>query len=168
MENLAWNSDMIMPMDKRLLQNLKNTWKNCNNASSGFLTNVPVSQLVTKPFEPRFTSFAYEFACLAHTRLCYIEALKTGVANFSDQRGIPSKASLQAASKSQLISLLSQASNEILAEIDALKSPAGLNFIEWLLQHERLHQGKLIVYVSQAGYRLPESLVKTWGESNFE
>lgn len=57
-------------MEERLIQNLKNAWRNCNAATTGFAANVPERMWRTKPFEPRFKLFAWEFACLTRTRLC--------------------------------------------------------------------------------------------------
>ena len=39
--------------------------------------------------------------------------------------------------------------------------------ISWLLQHEQLHYGKLILYFSKCEIEIPKSLKQMWGENNF-
>lgn len=152
----------------RLIQELKNAWRNSNSATAGFLAGVPAEVLHTKPFNPRFTSFAWEFACLTRTRYCYLDGLRTGKVDFSDREGIPNKDQLAQESNGQFQERLSQTSNDILTEIEKINSSDQVATISWLLQHERVHHGKLMLYLSIAGLPLPESFVKTWGESNFK
>jgi hypothetical protein len=155
-------------MDSNLLQELKNAWRNTNIASYGFLSNIPFEKVEEKPFEIRFKSFSWEFACIIRTRLCYIEELKTGIPNFEDREGIPNKDVLMKESKTKMLELLSETSNNLLEEIEKIDDSHKVARIIWLLQHERIHHGKLMLYLSQSGFKLPESFIKTWGESNFK
>lgn len=155
-------------MDKRLIQNLKNSWRNCNSATSDFVQSVPSDKWQDKPFNPRFKSFAWEFACLVRTRLCYLKALKTGKMDFfDDQADIPNKEVIKSYSKKQIQDLISQTTNDFIDQIEKIDSAEKVNFITWLLQHERIHHGKLMLYCSNIGLELPKSFKKTWGESNF-
>lgn len=152
---------------KRLIQNLKNNWRNCNNATTEFLQAISNEDLNKKPFDPRFKSFNWEFACLLRTRICYLEGLKTGKLSFADIEGLPDKNKIGEFSKTEMLDKFSELSNALLEEIDKLDTAEKVNMINWLLQHERIHHGKLTLYHSQSGHQLPESFKKTWGESNF-
>jgi hypothetical protein len=155
-------------LDQRLIQDVKNAWRNCNSATIGFCQNVPPNKWFSKPFEPRFRSFAWEFACLTRTRYCYLKSLKANIPPlFSHQEDIPDKEVLTKMDKKEIINHLKQLSGKLLTEIEQLKSPDQINKIIWLLQHERIHHGKLMLYFSNAELKLPESFVKTWGEANF-
>jgi hypothetical protein len=153
-------------MDPRLIQDLKNSWRNCNAATVGFLTNIPADRLTEKPFKERFRTFAWEFACLIRTRLCYLEGLKTGELRFNDRDSIPNKDEVETKSKAEMLDTLSATTNMMIEEIEQV-SIDRVGMVLWLLQHERIHHGKLMLYLSQADFDLPESFVKTWGESNF-
>lgn len=152
---------------KKIIQDLKNSLRNCNSATTGFLASVPSNMLSSRPFEPRFTSFAWEFACLIRTRYCYLDSLKTDQLKFNDREGIPLKNELLNQSKTDLLDKLSQTSNALLTEIAKIDSAKKVATVNWLLQHERTHHGKLTLYHSKAEYKLPDSFVQTWGESNF-
>ena len=121
-----------------------------------------------KPFDNRFTSFAWEFACLIRSRLCYLDALKTGEFNFTDREGIPNKEELVKNSKSEMLNLLSTTSTALLSEIAQIGTQDKVATIIWLLQHERIHHGKLMLYFSKADLEIPDSFKKTWGETNFK
>lgn len=155
-------------MDPRLIQDLKNGWRNTNNATTGFLQNIPTYKLNDKAFDQRFTTYAWEFACLIRTRLCYLDELKTGVQNFADRDDIPNKEEILNYSKAKMLDKLSETSNHLVDELETLCEYAKVGRIIWLLQHERIHQGKLILYHAKSGYEIPESFKKTWGESNFK
>lgn len=154
-------------MDKRLIQDFKNSWRNCNAASTDFAEKIPLEKWPIKPFDPRFKSFAWEFACIVRTRLCYLKGLKTGKLDFSDQEDILNKEILETYSKKEILELLSQLTNDFIIEIERINSSEGIKLINWILQHERIHHGKLILYFSQIGLEIPKSFKKTWGESNF-
>jgi hypothetical protein len=153
-------------MDKRIIQDFKNSWRNINAATLGFAKAIPPQEWETKPFNPRFKTFAWEFACLTRTRMCYLKALKTGQLKFSHQDDIPDKDVLEKTSKKEIIDLLVKFSKDLLTQIEKVDENK-MSKILWLFQHERIHHGKLILYLSQASFKLPESFVETWGESNF-
>lgn len=154
-------------MDKRIIQDLKNSWRNCNTSTIGFMDSIPTEKFHDIPFKTRFKTFAWEFACIARTRFCYIDALKTGALNFSDRPSVPNKNNLSREKKGYLKKLINETSLDILKEIEKINSPEKVSLITWLLQHERIHHGKLLLYCSWLKLKLPKSFVKTWGESNF-
>lgn len=143
-------------------------WRNCNVATIDFAKKVPESEWREKPFEKRFKNFAWEFACLTRTRMCYLNALRTGKINFGKQDGMPEKEILALETKSKTLEELAQLAREILEQIEKSKVENKVELLAWLLQHERIHQGKFILYFAQKGWKMPKSFVKTWGESNFK
>jgi hypothetical protein len=96
-----------------------------------------------------------------------LKGLETGKLVFSPQEDIPNKEVLEGKSKEEILELLSQTARDLLDKIEHIESVEEVDFIVWLLQHERIHHGKLLIYASKADLNLPESFVKTWGPSNF-
>jgi hypothetical protein len=154
-------------MDTRLLQDLKNNWRNINGSTIKFAQNVPVNMWNIKPFEKRFTTFSWEFACILRTRLCYLRAFKTGVLDFAESKEIPSKKEIVQWEKSKIVNELHKLGKEILKEVSVADTLEKVKFANLLFQHERVHQGKFIIYHSQLGLEIPKSFKKTYGESNF-
>lgn len=155
-------------MDKRIIQDLKNSWRNCNASTIGFIDSIPSDKFHIIPFETRFKTFAWEFVCIVRTRLCYLEALKSGKLNFSDRSTVPNKNNLSREEKKTLLKLINDTARSILVEIEKVNSAEKISLITWILQHERIHHGKLLLYCSQLKLELPKSFVRTWGESNFK
>jgi len=154
-------------MNDKTIQGLKNSWRNSNSSTIGFAKSVPTNKWKSKALENRFRSFAWEFACLARTRMCYLKALRTGELIFSHQEDIPDKSVLENEGKSEIVNILEKTAREVLKEIECLENEEKMGLIIWLLQHERVHHGKLMLYNSLANFKLPKTFVKTWGESNF-
>ena len=69
--------------------------------------------------------------------------------------------------KKDLLDNLKGSAREILSEIERVEIASTVGFVISLLQHERIHQGKLILYFSISELDIPESFRKTWGETNF-
>ncbi|EKD99440.1 MAG: hypothetical protein ACD_22C00256G0013 [uncultured bacterium] len=154
-------------MDNKIIQSLKNNWRNVNTATISFANTVPTDIWTTRPFEKRFTTYSWEFACLARTRICYLKGLKTGNLIFSPQTDIPNKKDMTGWDKKDIISSLKDSARKILTEIEKIQTTSKVSFVISLLQHERLHQGKLILYYSISKLEIPKSFRKTWGETNF-
>lgn len=154
-------------LDKKIIQSLKISWKNCNSATLDFANSVPASSWQSKPFQFRFKSFAWEFACITRTRFCHLEAFKTGRLLFAERSSAPKKSNLEKEPKAIIIKELNKLGTSLLREIDAVDSIQKVDFITWLLQHERVHQGKLILYFATSGLKTPNSFKNTWGRSNF-
>jgi hypothetical protein len=154
-------------MDSNLIQVYKNSWRNCNNATVAFATSTTLDLWNKKPFDKRFTTYSWEYACLLRTRMCYLTGLKTGKLTFSHQNDIPDKSEVEKYSKNEVIEGLKEYAKLILEQIEKINTTQQLDLVNWLLQHERIHQGKLVLYHSQLGIKIPDSFKKTWGESNF-
>lgn len=148
-------------------QDVLHAWARCAQTTGEFLEGVPEERLHALPFVPRFETFSWEFACLIRTRLCYLEALRTRRRlSFVDRAGIPPKDRLEKRGKSELSTLLLNTASSIsIAIVDskARRLPLFLN----LLEHERLHHGKLILYFAQCFMNFPPTLISDWGEDNF-
>src|SRR5690242_2683401 len=125
-------------MDERIIQDLKNHWRNSNSSTIGFASNVPTDQWQSKPYNPRSKTFSWEFACLLRTRMCYLKGLRTGQLNFSHQDDIPDKPLLVEKEKKEIVDQLEQLSREILEDIEKLDQPSQLDLVISLLNHERL------------------------------
>jgi len=154
-------------MDKDLIQKLKNHWRNINAATIGFAQSIPANKWHSKTFDNRFKSFSWEFACLTRTRMCYTKGLKTGELIFSTQKEVPNKEVVEKWGKTKVVNELKKLAKEILTLIGKVDSPNQVDMIIWLLEHERIHHGKLTLYHSKANFKLPESFKNTWGKNNF-
>ncbi len=154
-------------MAKNLVEQRKQ-WRNCNVSTIEFAKNIPEHIWSERAFGNRFKSFAWEMACITRTRICYLNALKTGKLAFARQVGIPDKNFLENESKGQSVKRLSSLAREILKEIEVSRVENKVEFLSWLMQHERIHQGKLLLYFSYIKLKLPKSFIKTWGRENFE
>jgi hypothetical protein len=146
---------------------LKNMWRNCNNSSFTFAASIPLDVWTQKPFAPRFSSYSWEVACILRTRLCYLDAFKTGSLYFTSRDNILDKNKYFEMSKTEVLSLLKETAESILDEVSRLETFEKLTYFMQLLQHKRIHHGKLLLYHSKSGLELPKSFKKTWGESNF-
>lgn len=154
-------------IDEKLIQKLKSQWRNCNRGTIEFASSVGIKSWNQKSFKNRFSRFSWEFACITRTRYCYIDGLKNGKLTFSEREGIPNKSSVELLSKSEIINLLNLTAKEILKQIEDIDSIEKVDFMISLLNHERIHQGKLILLHSNSGLKISDSFRKTWGESNF-
>jgi hypothetical protein len=80
-------------------------------------------------------------------------------------------------SKEEMFKALEETGTEILRMISEPKikeieyfgeKSSKLNVMSWLFQHEQLHFGKLILYLTQAEIEIPDSLRKMWGTQSFK
>lgn len=154
-------------MDDVLKKVLKDSWQNCNESTIGFAECIPENIWHEKPFKKRFRSFSWEFACILRTRMCYIKGFKIGKAIFSHQDDIPDKSLVESWNKAEVINKLRSINVDVLVKIECISDQNGISLMLWLIQHERIHQGKLMLYCSQIHLTLPENFVTTWGKSNF-
>lgn len=148
---------------QQLIDNLKFNWQDCHKTSLECAELVPKELWSTKPFDPRFKSFAWEFACLARTRLCYLKSMDTGRLNFSTQPDIPDRTVFVDSSKEEVIKHLNSAYKQLRSKIEQIEDADQVSFVAWLLQHERIHHGKLVLYLAQADLELPPTFAETWG-----
>ncbi|MBN1162528.1 hypothetical protein JXA34_02155 [Patescibacteria group bacterium] len=152
---------------ENLSDKLRIHWHNCNQATTEFAKAVPADRWSEKAFDPRFKSFSWEFSCLVRTRLCYLKAFQTGYLEFRHQEDIPDKDVVMSWDKNYILEKLEVTSIGIFKEIEVLDTPEKVDMATWLLEHERIHQGKLILYFAKTELLIPEEFKKTWGQENF-
>ncbi|VVB79794.1 Uncharacterised protein [uncultured archaeon] len=151
-------------MDNGFLEN----WKQVNELTINFLKCIPEDDFEKKPFDNKFKNFAWEFGCILSTREGYIRGWKGGTLDGSMFSGD------LLFSKAEFLKKLNSTGDEILKILED-KGVKEINYfgsmtskevvLSWLLQHEHLHYGKLVLYLSNLGIPLPESLVRMWGSS---
>lgn len=148
-------------------------WKECNEVTIAFLSGIPEKIYLNKPFQPRFRSFSWEFACLLTTRQMYIHGIKSGKLD-GNSECTPEKEA-EEYSKERMKTELAR-TDKLIREIIEGKEKKVLFFgketstpalMSWLMQHEQLHFGKLMIYAAQAGITQPKELKKMWGEGSF-
>jgi len=158
--------------DMRSSEALKN-WKECNEVTMSFLESVPEKIYPNKPFQPRFRPFSWEFACLLTTRQMYINGIKCGNLD-GNSECVPEKEAEEYSKEKMKIELAR--TDELIHEIIKGKEKTITFFgkktstpalMSWLMQHEQLHFGKLMIYAAQAGLDQPKELKKMWGEGSF-
>lgn len=149
-------------------------WSEIQKVTSELLTSLPDEAYHTRPFEPRFKTFAWEFSCILTTRLGYIRGIRSG--RIDGSCFTESDPEMEKLGKGEMVEMLEKAYRDIQSiigddlsgKIDYFGTPYDVSAVlYWLLQHEQLHYGKLIIYFSQAGIALPASLKEMWGKDNF-
>ncbi|MBS3152812.1 hypothetical protein J4230_05380 [Candidatus Woesearchaeota archaeon] len=157
--------------EKDFLEN----WRWCNKITIEILKNTPNNVYFSKPFKNRFKSFAWEFACLLTTREMYINGFKNN--NINKNTKATSNEEAEKFSKEQIIKELEKTNKSIekiikdnkIKEIKFFGNKTSkLSCISWLMQHEQLHFGKLMLYCAQLDIKQSNSLKIIWGESSFK
>ncbi|MBS3148995.1 hypothetical protein J4219_09040 [Candidatus Woesearchaeota archaeon] len=162
---------MPISLEKQFLVN----WQSCHKTTSDFLNSTSDSILRTKPFHSRFRSFAWEFACLVTTRQMYISGFMKG--KIDETSACDSEKSIELSSQLTVKTLLEETNKQI-GQIITNEKIRTVNFwgtktdklavLSWLMQHEQLHYGKLILYLAQVNQKLPSSIKEMWGRSSFQ
>ena len=156
-------------MHDRLLEN----WNAVDAITLQFLDNIPESIFHSRSFADRFTSFAWEFTCIFTTREMYIDGFTTGRldgnSKQSDEKFIAGLTKLE----------LKERLNDVGSKIRGIivDKPTEINYfgsnwstrdvISYLLQHEQLHFGKLMLFCAQADIEVPTLLKDMWGMASF-
>ncbi|MFX1324809.1 MAG: DinB family protein [Promethearchaeota archaeon] len=116
-------------------------------------------------------SLGKQFRHLGDVQLCYIEAIRTGVIDFSKYvRNYSIESSIEKLEQflkemdDKLFILLKESDN---LEIDwgFAKIPLAQH-LDFLIQHEILHHGELIVYIRTLNLTFPNSWEEIWGPLN--
>ena len=150
-------------------------WKGCNKIALEILKNIPDIAYNKKPFEGRFKTFAWEFACLLTTRGMYIQGYKEGKIN--EKTKAASDKDAEMVNKIEMRKRLIKTNKEIIRILEEKKGRTISFFGEkrtkegvfiWLLQHEQVHFGKLMLYCAQAKVQQSNELKQTWGEHTFQ
>lgn len=140
-------------------------WQNCNGSTKAFLESIPVENYDSKPFTGRFKKFSWEFACIVRTRLCYIDAFRTSQLTFENRNEIKDKDFYELLAVEEMQELLHKTGVEL---TQLLRDEHSEELALWLMQHEALHQGKLLLYNAELGIQAPQRFKSTWGEDNFK
>lgn len=157
-----------------ILQNIMENLTEVNKVTLDFLDKIPVKLFHQKAFPGRFKSFAWEFACIITTREMYINGLKKGILN--EKTNCRKDEEIEKLSKDELKKLISGTYNQLvklmkdnkIQEIDFWGTTANKETVlSWLMQHEQLHFGKLMLYLSNNNLTLPKSLMEIWGYGSF-
>jgi len=158
-----------------LLKNFLENWKEVNQTTLNLILAVPEKFYHQKPFAPRFKSFAWEFSCILSTRLGYLRGFNVG--QLDESCFLETDEELEKLSKEMMITKLRSTNlkiEQIIKDEKKIKinyfgkEVSKYNVISWLLQHEQLHYGKLILYFSKKKIKIPTSLKKMWGENSFK
>ncbi len=152
---------MIIFFLKMKLKTQIDSWKTHRNLTYDLLKFLPEEKL-NKTVGKNMGSIGKQFRHLGDVQLCYNEAMKTGRIDFSKYRRDYSIEN----SKEKLTQFLEQMDNEMVIllkknsdlEIDwgFAKIPL-TQHLQFLIQHEILHHGQLIVYVRSLELHFPES-----------
>ena len=139
-------------------------WQDCNGSTKDFLSVLKQELYHNHPFEGRFKSYAWEFACILRTRLCYIEAFEKGSLDFSVHGSIKEKSFYEDLNVEEVKKMIASTGVRI---TELLRIPHSEELALWLCRHESMHHGKLILYFAHNNLPTPERVKHTWGESNF-
>jgi hypothetical protein len=155
-------------MDELTMMMVKDQWHNCNVTTQDFLANVPAERFRDLPFSPRFQRFNWEFACLLHARYSYIEAIRTQKSVcFEPQPAVIERDELLQWTKDQFEMPFLISGYDVAGEINRSSTTHTLQMVIQLLQHERIHHGKLILYSANIFLPIPDIVLETWGHTNF-
>ncbi|HIH25965.1 hypothetical protein J4476_00510 [Candidatus Woesearchaeota archaeon] len=155
---------------KQLEKDFLNNWKQCNKVTVDILKSIPDNFYNKKPFGKRFTTFAWEFSCILTTREMYMKGLNKGELNGETEQQPMSQ--VEKLTKNDLIKKLESTNKNILKvinnnEIKGVKffgnKTNKISILSWLMQHEQLHYGKLMIYLAQIGIERPKSFKEMWG-----
>ena len=147
-------------------------WKTYRKLTLDLLEKIPEDKL-DFTVGKNMGTIGKQFRHIGDVQLCYIEAIKTKKIDFSKYRRDYSiektkkklKEFLNEMDK-ELFSLLENLNSE---EIEELKIDWGFDKISifehlrYLIHHEILHHGELIVYIRTLGMKFPDSWNEVWG-----
>jgi hypothetical protein len=149
-------------------------WTACQRVTLGFLGEISASRYHLRPFGRRFRSFAWEFGCILTTRQMYVRGFESG--RLDGQTACDSDEVVESLSVQEMENSLGETFKVVQTLVRANhdrpiaffgQETDGVVVFSWLLQHEQLHYGKLMLYFAQAGLDLPSELKEMWGEQSF-
>jgi len=152
------------------LEDILESWKLHRNLTYDMLEFVP-DEMLKETVGKNMGSIGKQFRHIGDVQLCYIEAIRTGKIDFSKYRRDYSIES----SKEKLKQSLKELDNEmsrLLKTKKELQVDWGFmrvslaRHLNFLIQHEILHHGELIVYIRSLGLKFPKSWEDVWGPLN--
>ena len=156
-----------------LLKRAIAAWQETREHTLILLRQLSDAQLIIPFPRPLFNSFGKQFQELGVIQEAYIDAIHQGKMDFSrmsvdlDEELVISKDKLHeflTSLDSQLTGLLKDVQDPY-QSIDwhlGDDNPTLLEHIYWLVQHETLHHGQLVVYCYLLNIAPPEKLAKAW------
>lgn len=145
-------------------------WKLFRKLTYDLLDSIP-EKMLKKKVSKHMGSIGKQFRHLGDVQLYYNEAIKTGKIDFSKYRRDYSIEN----SKTKLKQFLEEMDEEMYSLIEknnAVEIDWGfakiplIEHLNFLTQHEILHQGELIVYIRSLELRFPKSWEDLWGPLN--
>lgn len=152
------------------LNSKMDSWKLFRNLIYDLLNSLP-EKMLEKTVGKNMGSIGKQFRHIGDVQLCYKEAIKTGKIDFSKYRRdysienskIKLKQFLEEVDKEMY--LLIEKNNNV--EIDwGFAKVSLIDHLDFLIQHEILHLGELIVYMRSLELRFPKSWEDIWGPLN--
>ncbi len=149
-----------------------NSWKTHRNLTYDLLKILPEEKL-KETVGKNMGTMGKQFRHLGDVQLCYNEAIRTGKIDFNKYRRDYSIES----SKEKLEKFLKEIDNDMFLllenkynmEIDwGFAQIPLIQHIDFLIQHEILHHGELIVYVRTFELTFPKSWEEIWGPLNIK
>ena len=144
-----------------------NDWQMMRKLTLDLLESLPEDKLKLS-IGKNMGTLGKQFRHIGDVQHCYNEAIKTGKIDFTKYKRDYSIES----SKQKLKQFLNDMDKEMLDLIEKNKDKLIdwefakiplIQHITYLIQHEILHQGELIVYIRTLGFEFPESWKETWG-----
>jgi len=155
------NSDLKSKID---------SWKMIRNLTYDLLESLP-ELMLKKTVGKNIGSIGKQFRHMGDVQLCYNKAIKTCKIDFSKYRRDYSIENSKVKLKQFLEEMdeemygLIEKSNDI--EIDwGFAKISLIDHLNFLIQHEILHHGELIVYIRSLDLRFPKSWEDIWGPLN--
>ena len=109
-----------------------------------------------------------QFRHIGDVQLCYVDSLRTGKIDFSKKKKVRSLES----SQKKLLAFLESADKELDSVLKTTKDTMKIDWgpareglarhFQYLVEHEVLHEGQLIVYMNTLGLKVPKSW-NVWG-----
>ncbi len=152
------------------LNSKMDSWKLFRNLTYDLLNSLP-EKMLEKTVGKNMGSIGKQFRHLGDVQLCYNEAIKTLKIDFSKYRRdysienskIKLKQFLEEVNK-EMYELIEKNNN---IEIDwGFTKVSLIDQLSFLIQHEILHHGELIVYMRSLELRFPKTWEDMWGPLN--
>lgn len=163
---------MSMPMKINPKQNFLSAWEITRGLTYDLLDSLTQKDLLFTPGKG-LGPFWKQIRHMGSCQECYFEALRTGKVEFNYK----DKSYAGGVSKSQLKGYLQNLDKELFKKLESFSESDWEKTIFWskqyqppvyehlmnLVQHETLHHGEWVVYVTLKGLKFPESWKVVWG-----
>lgn len=167
-----WNNENDMKNNRKFIDSVFGSWQLCHKDTYELLSVLKDEHLSFVPKDKsEFQSLGYQFGCIISTQQAYTKMLKDRKYSNNYYFSKNKKKSIASTTKN-ILKLLKTTDTALNQEINKLtdddifnwggvKTPAW-RVISWLIEHERLHHGQLIIYFRLADIPLPNKFKKIW------